>query len=222
MQGGTQSDEILKLAIEQYEDIVRLDPKSMEDHLLLGRLYRLNNDLAKAENEFKTAVSCSRPPRTPLPRWPSSTTKRATLRARWTVLNAFPRHRVPPRSTPRWATPTSRTRTYKKAIEAYRSRSSWTTTIWTRSAGWPQNLLNDEQTDAALEQFKVIADADPAGRADLHAHQPKSTAASGRYDEAIETLNKASAAVPDSLEVKYNLAVIDEAQGQLRRRHQPS
>ena len=28
----------------------------MDDHLLLGRLYRLNNDLQKAENEFKTAV----------------------------------------------------------------------------------------------------------------------------------------------------------------------
>ncbi len=55
MQAGTQSQEILKLAIEQYEQIVRLDPKSVEDHLLLGRLYRLNNELVKAESEFKTA-----------------------------------------------------------------------------------------------------------------------------------------------------------------------
>jgi thioredoxin-like negative regulator of GroEL len=28
----------------------------MDDHLLLGRLYRLNNDLQKAESEFKIAV----------------------------------------------------------------------------------------------------------------------------------------------------------------------
>ena len=47
---------ILKLAIEQYEQIVKLDPKSVEDHLLLGRLYRQNNELLKAENEFKAAV----------------------------------------------------------------------------------------------------------------------------------------------------------------------
>src|ERR1019366_2483757 len=39
MQAGTQSQEVLKLAIEQYEQIVKLDPKSVEDHLLLGRLY---------------------------------------------------------------------------------------------------------------------------------------------------------------------------------------
>ena len=56
MQDGAQSQEVLKLAIEQYEQIVKLDPTSVEDHLLLGRLYRLNNDLLKAEKEFKTAV----------------------------------------------------------------------------------------------------------------------------------------------------------------------
>ena len=38
------------------KQIVKLEPDSVEDHLLLGRLYRLNNDLQKAENEFKTAV----------------------------------------------------------------------------------------------------------------------------------------------------------------------
>src|SRR6201998_3932226 len=56
MQAGNGSQNVLKLAIEQYEQIVRLEPDSMEDHLLLGRLYRLNNDLQKAEGEFKTAV----------------------------------------------------------------------------------------------------------------------------------------------------------------------
>ena len=56
MQSGTQSDEILKLAIDQYEQIVKIEPDSVEDHLLLGRLYRLNNDFQKAESEFKLAV----------------------------------------------------------------------------------------------------------------------------------------------------------------------
>ncbi len=57
MQANNQSQEVLKLAIEQYEAIVKLDPKSVEDHLLLGRLYRINNELLKAETEFKIAVN---------------------------------------------------------------------------------------------------------------------------------------------------------------------
>src|ERR1700724_4669054 len=50
------SDNVLKLAIEQYEQIIKIEPDNVDDHLLLGRLYRLNNDLQKAEDEFKTAV----------------------------------------------------------------------------------------------------------------------------------------------------------------------
>ena len=56
MPGGSGSDNILKLAIDQYEQIVKLDPDSVDDHLLLGRLYRLNNDMQKAEGELKTAI----------------------------------------------------------------------------------------------------------------------------------------------------------------------
>src|ERR1019366_4110119 len=44
-------------AVLEAQDILKLDPKSVEDHLLLGRLYRLNNELLKSEGEFKTAVN---------------------------------------------------------------------------------------------------------------------------------------------------------------------
>ena len=56
MQAGSQSTEVLKLAIDQFEKIVQLEPNAVDSHLLLGRLYILNKDLLKAENEFKTAV----------------------------------------------------------------------------------------------------------------------------------------------------------------------
>ena len=47
---------MLKRAIEQYEQIIKIEPDNCWITILLGRLYRLNNDLQKAENEFKTAV----------------------------------------------------------------------------------------------------------------------------------------------------------------------
>ena len=53
---GNGSDNVLKLAIEQYEQIVKIEPSNVDDPLLLGRLYRLNNDLQKAEAELKIAV----------------------------------------------------------------------------------------------------------------------------------------------------------------------
>ena len=56
LQPGTQSREVLSLAIEQYEAMTRIQPKNADNHLLLGRLYFLNKDLIKAENEFKIAM----------------------------------------------------------------------------------------------------------------------------------------------------------------------
>src|ERR1700745_3168105 len=56
MPGGNGSDNILKLAIEQYQEIVKLDPQSGGDQLPPGRLYRLSNDMPKAEAELNTAI----------------------------------------------------------------------------------------------------------------------------------------------------------------------
>src|SRR5215813_13097738 len=63
MQPGTQSREILTLAIEQYEALARIDAKDPDNHLVLGRLYALDaqakggKDLSKAEKELKTAIN---------------------------------------------------------------------------------------------------------------------------------------------------------------------
>src|SRR5690242_16706318 len=57
MQPGTQSREILNLAIEQYAALAKIEPKNPDNHLLLGRLYFLNKDLSKAEAEMKAAVN---------------------------------------------------------------------------------------------------------------------------------------------------------------------
>ena len=52
---GTQAGEMLQLAIAEYETIARLKPADLETKLLLGQLYALNHDTAKAEAEFKAA-----------------------------------------------------------------------------------------------------------------------------------------------------------------------
>ncbi len=52
---GSQSGEMLQLAIGEYEKLAQLDPKDLETHLILGQLYGLNHDSAKAEAQFKIA-----------------------------------------------------------------------------------------------------------------------------------------------------------------------
>ena len=120
MQSGTQSQEILKLAIEQYEQIVKLDPKSVEDHLLLGRLYRLNNELLKSENEFKAAVTIQ----------PDSEEAVTTLAYLYNeegdsgralqVLNAIPENARTAKLYSALGYTYEQQKDYKQAVEAYR------------------------------------------------------------------------------------------------------
>ncbi|MCL2659195.1 MAG: tetratricopeptide repeat protein [Acidobacteriaceae bacterium] len=50
-----QAGQMLALAIAEYEKLAQLKPNDVETHLLLGQLYSLNHDSAKAEAQFKAA-----------------------------------------------------------------------------------------------------------------------------------------------------------------------
>src|SRR5271166_229372 len=212
MQAGTQSQEILKLAIDQYEQLVKLDPKSVEDHLLLGRLYRLNNELLKSESEFKTAVKIA----------PDSEEAVSTLAYLYNeegdsahalqVLNAIPETARTAKLYSALGYTYEQQKQYKEAIDAYRRSTELDRDNLDSVRGLAQNLMNDGQTEAALEQYKVIADSDPSD-AQTYMRIAEINRRNGKLDQAMEALKKASAVSPDSLEVPYNIAVIDEAQG---------
>jgi tetratricopeptide (TPR) repeat protein len=212
MQAGTQSQEILKLAIDQYERIVKLDPKSVEDHLLLGRLYRLNNELLKSENEFKAAVKIQ----------PDSEEAVTTLAYLYNeegdsahaleVLNTVPEKARTAKLYSALGYTYEQEKEYKQAVEAYRKSTELDHDNLDAVRGLAQNLMNDGQTEAALEQYKAIVDADPSD-AQTYMRIAEIDRRNGKFDQAMEALKKANSVVPDSLEVQYNMAVIDEAQG---------
>ncbi len=212
MQAGGGSESVLKLAIEQYEQIIRLQPDSMDDHLLLGRLYRLNNDLQKAESEFKTAVKLQ----------PDSEEAVTTLAYLYNELGDTARAAQVLSSVPNAARSAKlysalgytyeQQKEYKNAIDAYRHAIELDRDNLDAIRGLAQNLLNDGQADAALEQYKVIADANPED-AQTYVRIAEIYRKQGKFDLALEHLKKAESMVQDSVEVPYNIAAIYQAQG---------
>jgi tetratricopeptide (TPR) repeat protein len=212
MPGGNGSDNVLKLAIEQYERIVKIEPNNIDDHLLLGRLYRLNNDLQKAENELKTAVQLD----------PNSEEAITTLALLYSeegdtahalqVLSSVPATGRSAKLYSALGTTYEQRKDYKNAIEAYKKAIQLDRDNLDAIRGLAENLLNDGQMDAALEQYKVIVDANPEDAqtylriAEIYRKQEK-------YDLALESLKKAETMVPDSMEVPYNIALVYQAQG---------
>ena len=212
MPAGNGSDNVLKLAIDQYEQIVKLEPGNVDDHLLLGRLYRVDNDLQKAEQELKTAVKLD----------PNSEEAVTTLAILYTdegdsaralqVLSAVPDTARSAKVYSALGATYEQRKEYKKAIDAYRKSIELDRDNLDAIRGLAENLLNDGQMDAALEQYKVIADANPED-AQSYLRMAEIYRRQGKFDEALENLKKADSMVPDSLEVPYNMAAIYEAQG---------
>jgi tetratricopeptide (TPR) repeat protein len=212
LQSGAQSQEVLKRAIEQYEQIARLDPKNADNHILLGRLYRVSNDMAKAESEFKTAVTLS-------PGSEEAVTLLAYLyndegnqKRAAEVLNAVPEADRTSKLYSALGFTYEQQHDYKNAVEAYRAAVDKDKDNLEAMRGLAQNLLNDNQPDAALSQYKAIVEADPHD-AQSYMHMAELYRKTGNFDKAIEALKKADSEVQDSLEVPYNMAVIYQAQG---------
>jgi tetratricopeptide (TPR) repeat protein len=209
--GGNGSDNVLKLAIEQYEQIVKIEPNNVDDHLLLGRLYRLNNDLQKSEAELKLAVKLD----------PDSEEAVTTLALLYSdegdtshalqVLSAVPDTGRSAKLYAALGATYEQRKDYKSAIDAYKHAIQLDRDNLDAIRGLAENLLNDGQIDASLDQYKVIADANPED-AQTYLRISEIYRRQGKYDEALESLKKAEAMVPDALEVPYNIAVVYQAQ----------
>jgi tetratricopeptide (TPR) repeat protein len=101
---------------------------------------------------------------------------------------------------------------YKNAIDAYKHAIVLDRDNLDAIRGLAENEMNDGQFEAALEQYKVIADSNPEDAqtyvrmADIYRRQ-------GKYDQALENLKRAETLVPDTMDVPYSIAAVYQAQG---------
>jgi tetratricopeptide (TPR) repeat protein len=212
MQGGNGADNVLKLAIEQYQEIVKLDPTSSDDHVMLGRLYHADSQLKKAEEEEKLAVKLA----------PDSEDAITTLALLYseegnTAKAAETLASVPEagRSAKLYAAlgeTYDQQKEYKKAIEAYQHAIALDRDNLDAIRGMAESLLNDGQTEKALEQYKIIADANPED-ARTYIRLGEIYRRQGKLDLALQNLKKAQSMVQDSEQVSFDLASIYQTQG---------
>jgi len=218
MQPGTQSREVLALAIEQYEALAKIEPKNSDNHLLLGRLYALdaqakgNKDLSKAEGELKTAIQMDPNSEEAITYLAFIYNEAGDYQKATQVLNSVPEGRRTSKIYAALGGTYEQQKEYKKAIAAFRQALAIDKENLDAMRGLAQNLANDNQIEAALDEYRTIQDADPQD-ATAALRVSEIYRRMGKFDLAMENLKKASALVQDSLEIPYNEALILEAQG---------
>ncbi|HEY6271397.1 MAG TPA: tetratricopeptide repeat protein [Terriglobales bacterium] len=211
-QSGSQSREVLKLAIEQYEALVRIEPKDVDNHLVLGGLYGLDKEGAKAEAELKTALQLE-------PTSEEGVTQLARLYAEEgnsqraiETLNSIPEAARTSKIYATLGSTYEQQRDYKQAVAAYQRAVTLDKDNIDALRGLAQNLANDNQMEAALNAYKSVQSVDQQDwQTDVEVSRIYRRM--GKFDEALESLKKAESVAQDSQEIPYEEAIVLEAQG---------
>jgi tetratricopeptide (TPR) repeat protein len=209
---GSQSTEMLQLAIAEYETIARLKPGDLETQLLLGQLYALNHDTAKAEAAFKEAQKIDADSEDVVLDMARLYAQSGDGQRAVDTLSAVPEADRTARVDFEIGANFDLLKKPKQAAEAYRKSLEQEPDNPDAERGLANALLADDQLDEALKVLNTLAAADPTD-AQSEVHIAEIQRRQGHYDEALATLEKAKTQVQDSLEISFNEALIYDALG---------
>jgi tetratricopeptide (TPR) repeat protein len=210
-QGG-QSGQVLQLAIAEYETIARLKPGDLETKLLLGQLYALNHDSAKAEAAFKDAQKID-----------GDSEDVVLNMARLYGENGNPQRAVDTLEAVQPADRTARIEYYlgasydqlkkpKEAAAAYRRSLELDPDNPDAQHALARALLTDDQLDAAKAEYGALVATDPTD-GESQVQIAKIQRLQGHYEDALATLEKAKAQVQDSAELSVEETLNYDALG---------
>jgi tetratricopeptide (TPR) repeat protein len=216
---SSPSGNVLDQAIGEFEKIVVLTPRSVEDHMVLGQLYTVKHEAKKAEDQFKIAQAIEPDSEEVVLNLARLYAESGDLAHAAKIIEAVP---VADRSAKMEAAlgaTYDQLKQPKDAIAAYQRASDMEPGDVRTMDALAQALLNENQLDEALKVFKQIAEADPEDTAAL-VHACEIERRQGKFEEALSTIRKARKKDPDSLEAGYNegllldvLGRFDEAAG---------
>lgn len=209
---GQPSSDVLKLAIAEYEKIVQLEPKSIEDHLLLGQLYSFAHESQKAESQFAIAQKIDPGSEETVLNLARLYSGQGDAKRAIKVLSELPEQDQTAKTEYVLGASYDQEKDTKNAIAAYRKSLDLEPDNLDVERALAKDLLADNQLSAAQDAFKDIAAGDPSDP-EAYLRLSEIERRQGNYDEALATLKKAKELVPDSLEISFNEGLLDDALG---------
>jgi tetratricopeptide (TPR) repeat protein len=209
--GSAQRDTIDK-AIEQFREILRLDPKDGQSALWLARLYRFENEHDKAEETLRTILNRDPQNEGALEQMSQLMMDEGRTPEAIELLTKAASMATSPTLFDLLGDAYSQSREYAKAEEAYQKAVDGDPDELSHRKELAQTLLTEEKFPEALEEFKKLAIAEPEAPenylrlSQIYRHM-------NRFDEAEESIVKAKQLGPGNLEIVYNEALVYDAQG---------
>jgi tetratricopeptide (TPR) repeat protein len=202
----------LDQAITEYEKIVSLQPKSVEDHMVLGQLYTVKHQSAKAEQQFKLAQDIEPESEEVVLNLARVYAESNDLEHAAKVIEAVPEADRTGRMEFTLGATYDQLKRPKDAIDAYKRAADLQPGDVPTMNALGQALLNDGQLDAALKNFKSLAQVDPDDPGAL-IRIAEIQRREGKYDDALTTIRKARKKDPENLEAGYNEGLLLDVLG---------
>jgi len=209
---SAQSGQMLQLAIAEYEKLAQLKPNDVETRLLLGQLYSLNHDSAKAEAQFKAAQGLDANSEEVVLNMARLYSEQGDFKRASDALNSVPVDDRTARIEFAIGASYDQLKKPKEAAAAYRRSLDLESENLDAQRGLANALLADGQLDEALKVLNDIVAAEPQD-AQSQIHISEIQRRQGHYEEALATLKKAKPLAPDSLELSYNEALLYDSLG---------
>ncbi|HSY01602.1 MAG TPA: tetratricopeptide repeat protein [Acidobacteriaceae bacterium] len=213
-QQGDVSAQMLKLAVGEYQTIVKLEPNSAEDHLMLARLYAADHQGTQAEGELAAARKID----------PASEetalianrfyTDEGQMQRAVDVLKSLPDDDQTSRTEYQLGMTYDQMKDGKNAIDAYKKALELEPDNLDVERALATDLTADNQTDAALTAWKDIAAGDPTDP-EAWSQVAEIDERNGKIDDSLAAIKKARELAGDSLKYQFEEARIDYVAGHL-------
>ena len=209
---GPQSTQMLQLALKEYQTIAKLKPNDLETRLLLGQLYGLNHDTAKAEAEFKEAQRIDGTSEEVILNIARLYTEQGQMDKAVTALTSIPEDDRSARMEFALAGIYDTQKKPKEAAAAYKRSLDIDPENADAKRGLANSLIAAGKVAEAGKVYEDLVHTDPQDAqsliraADIERRE-------GKYDEALATLKKAKAIVTDNPELSYNEALTYDSLG---------
>jgi tetratricopeptide (TPR) repeat protein len=209
---GPQTNDMLQAAIKEYETIAALQPKDLETRLLLGQLYGLNHDSAKAEAQFKAAQKIDPNSEDVVLNLARLYSEQGDLDRAAKVISDIPASDRSGRMDFALAGIYDQLKRPKDAAASYQAALEEDPDNTDAKRGLAAALTAAGEIDAAAKVYSQMLKTDPQDPQAL-IRQAEIERQQGHYDQSLATLKKAQALVTDNLELSYNEALDYDALG---------
>jgi tetratricopeptide (TPR) repeat protein len=204
--------ETVNRAVEQFKEVVRLDPNDTESALWLARLYRLQNQHEKAEAVLRDLLKNDAENEAGLEQLTQLLLDEGKSSEAIALLESVTSKSPSPTLLDLLGDAYTQTKNLPKAEEAYRQAADLEPSELSHERGLAQTLLAEEKYPEALKVYQRLAELVPDDP-DVYLRLGQIYRELHQMDKAEEALVKARQYSPGSLDVMYNEAMLYEAQG---------